>query len=157
VPIPTLHIDDEAVGQPRQPVALRLARLVTGLTCADFGYLLAEIQAGGQPYLSAYEYRPGDAPRLVPADHYRSSLPNPGVCQGSCRFNCSLNFDLIVSPTRLRGRLDLGGAWIGAYCREVGRSLRLRPVSLRRAPGQGRSSSLRCGRSTLTWRAAAGA
>jgi hypothetical protein len=40
VPIPTLHIDDEALGQPRQPVPLRLACLVTGLTCADFRYLL---------------------------------------------------------------------------------------------------------------------
>jgi hypothetical protein len=39
----------------------------------------------------------------------------------------SLNFDLIVSPTRLRGRLDLGGAWIGAYCRTLGRSFRTAP------------------------------
>ena len=77
MPIPTLQIADEALGQPRQPVLLRLACLVTGLTCADFRYLLADIQAGGQPYLSAYEYRPDDAPRLVPADHYRSTLPNP--------------------------------------------------------------------------------
>jgi hypothetical protein len=72
-----LSIADEALGQPRQPVPLRLACLVAGLTCADFRYLLAEIQAGGQQYLIAYEYRPGDAPRLVPADHYRSSLPAP--------------------------------------------------------------------------------
>jgi hypothetical protein len=77
VPIPTLHIEDETCGEPRQPVPLRLACLVTGLTCADFRYLLAEIQERGQPYLSAYEYRLGDTPRLVPPDHYRSSLPNP--------------------------------------------------------------------------------
>jgi hypothetical protein len=77
VPIPTLHIADEALGLPRQPIPLRLACLVTGLTCADVRYLLADIQAGGQPFLSAYEYRPDDAPRLLPPDHYRSSLPNP--------------------------------------------------------------------------------
>jgi hypothetical protein len=45
---------------------LHLACLVTGLTCADFRYLLAQVQEGGQPYLSAYQYRPGDTPRLVP-------------------------------------------------------------------------------------------
>jgi hypothetical protein len=75
--VPTLRIEEAALGLPRQPVPLRLACLVTGLTCADFRYLLAEIQAGGQPYLSAYEHRPDDTPRLVSPDHYRSSLPNP--------------------------------------------------------------------------------
>lgn len=72
MPIPTLRIDDEALGQPRPPVPLRLACLVTGLTGADFHYLLARIQDGGEPYLPACENRPGDAHRLVRPDHYPS-------------------------------------------------------------------------------------
>ncbi|WP_156427945.1 hypothetical protein [Thiohalocapsa sp. ML1] len=55
MPIPTLHIADEALGQPRQPVALRLACLVTGLTCADFRYLLAVLRNDDEQHLPAYE------------------------------------------------------------------------------------------------------
>ncbi|WP_058555972.1 hypothetical protein [Thiohalocapsa sp. ML1] len=57
MPIPTLHIEDETCGEPRQPVPLRLACLVTGLTCADFRYLFAVIQDRGERYLPSYELR----------------------------------------------------------------------------------------------------
>jgi hypothetical protein len=100
LPVPTLRIEEEALGLPRQPVPLRLACLVTGLTCADFGYLLAEIQAGGQPYLSAYEYRPDDAPRLVPPDHL--SGPHPP----------KQRVPLLASPTRHLSKPQVPGiAW----------------------------------------------
>jgi hypothetical protein len=55
LPIPTLHIADEALGRPQQPVALRLACLVTGLTCADFRYLLAVLRNDDEQHLLAYE------------------------------------------------------------------------------------------------------
>lgn len=53
MPIPTLSIEDEPHGQPRQHVPPRLAGLVTGLACTDFRYLLAVIQDRGKPYLRA--------------------------------------------------------------------------------------------------------
>ena len=43
LPIPSLHIADQALGKPRQPVPLRLACLATGRTGADFRSLLAVI------------------------------------------------------------------------------------------------------------------
>jgi hypothetical protein len=46
MPVPTLRIEEEALGLPRQPVPLRLACLVTGLTCADFRHPLAAIRYG---------------------------------------------------------------------------------------------------------------
>jgi len=41
LPVPTLRIEEEALGQPRQPVPLRLARLVTGLTTAEYSFSCA--------------------------------------------------------------------------------------------------------------------
>jgi hypothetical protein len=77
LPLPSLHIEDDTRGEPRQPVPLRLACLATGLSCADFRYLLAEIQAGGLPYLGACEYRAGDTPRLSPGRPLPEHLAEP--------------------------------------------------------------------------------
>jgi len=74
VPIPTLAITDETRGLPRQRVPLRYACLVTGLSCANFRYLLTNIQEWGEAYLTAYEHRSGEAPRAVRPDFYRTLL-----------------------------------------------------------------------------------
>ncbi len=41
MPIPTLLIEDIPRGLPRQPVPLRLAYVITGLTWPNFTFLLA--------------------------------------------------------------------------------------------------------------------
>jgi hypothetical protein len=68
VPIPTLHIADEALGQPRQLVPLRLACLVTGLSCADFRCLLTFIQQRSEAHLAAYDHRSAEVYRAVRPD-----------------------------------------------------------------------------------------
>ena len=55
MPIPTLHIHDEAPGQPRQPVPPRPASFDTGLSCADFRYLLAVLRNDDEQHLPACE------------------------------------------------------------------------------------------------------
>jgi len=49
LPIPSLRIDDEALGQPRQPVPRRLVRLATGLIGIDSRDLLAVLRNGDEP------------------------------------------------------------------------------------------------------------
>ena len=48
MPIPTLHIDDEALGQPREPVPLRLACLITGPTCDEDRWITLGRAENGQ-------------------------------------------------------------------------------------------------------------
>jgi hypothetical protein len=112
LPIPTLHIDDEALAQPRQPVPLRHACLVTGLTCAEFRYLLAAIH-GGEPCLTAYEYRrPPESPRQVPPNHYRNLLRDPPAEPPSAAFLKTLPTHDLSDPARkstlARGAFSLG-------------------------------------------------
>jgi hypothetical protein len=68
MPIPTLRIDDEALGQPRQRVPLRLACLVTGLSCADFRCLLTSVQQRSEAHRAAYDHRSGEVYRAVRPD-----------------------------------------------------------------------------------------
>jgi|GEM_PF-6789759 len=58
--IPTLLIEDIPRGLPRQPVPLRLAYFITGLTWPNFTFLRVVRQEGRYEYLAKI----GDVPRL---------------------------------------------------------------------------------------------
>ena len=91
-----------------------------------------------------------------------AALGGGGGCQGSCRFNpvAQILFGRGSEVPAMAARswrhvgVGMGLGWAGE--RSAAR-VALRAVSLRRGPDQGRTSSLRCGRSTLTGPAAAGA
>jgi len=96
MPIPALAITDEARGRPRQPVPLRYACLVTGLSCANFRYLLTSIQEWGEAYLTAYEHGRGEEHRAVRPDFYRTLLHEVSNDPPSSDFLATLPADHLV-------------------------------------------------------------
>lgn len=63
--MPPLKIEDPVQGLPRQPVPLRLAFLIAGLTWDNFTFLFSKRVDDRYEYLTAYEYAPGQSPREV--------------------------------------------------------------------------------------------
>ncbi len=74
MPLPVLKIEDPNRGTPRQPVPLRFAYFVTGLSPRVFLGLLATRQEGRYEYLTAYEFAEGAEPRQVRPDMYQEIL-----------------------------------------------------------------------------------
>ncbi len=63
--MPLLDIEDPVRGLPRQPVPLRFAFLVAGLSWDNFTFLFSKRVEDIHEYLTAYEYAPGQVPREV--------------------------------------------------------------------------------------------
>jgi hypothetical protein len=63
--MPLLKIEDPVRGLPRQPVPLRFAFLVAGLSWDNFTFLFSKRVEDIHEYLTAYEYAPGQVPREV--------------------------------------------------------------------------------------------
>ena len=74
MPLPSLKIEDDDLGLPRQPVPLRLAYLVTGLSFREFLYLLAVRQEDRYEYLTGFEYAEGTEPREVRRQFYEEIM-----------------------------------------------------------------------------------
>ncbi len=77
MPIPEFHFDEPPdLGLPRQPVPLRFAYLVTGLTFREFVGLLAVRHFDRYEHLTDYEYEKDKAPRAVRRGDYAEILTN---------------------------------------------------------------------------------
>ena len=63
--MPLLKIEDPVRGLPRQPVPLRFAFLIAGLSWDNFTFLFSQRLDDRYEYLTAYEYAPGQTPRKV--------------------------------------------------------------------------------------------
>ena len=72
MPLPSLHIADPHRGLPRQPVPVRYAYFVTGLTPWEFLRLFATRQEGLYEYLTAYEFVQDAEPRQVRRADYQA-------------------------------------------------------------------------------------
>ncbi len=70
MPLPKITVDDQNTGTPRQPVPLRFACLVTGLSFYHFLGLLIVRMHDRYERLTAYEYRTGAEPGVVRPDFF---------------------------------------------------------------------------------------